>query len=152
MCRIVKPLIILICLAQSIYAKEVYDTVLKVKCFSDAMKVNDITYKDFPTEEISIEIKKIDWNKDSSKPPKWGSMSNIKVRANGNLYDGMLLLSNKDHVAFSLVGGVENERQKPVAYIYELTKTSMEVKKTSVSLFSQTNNRVTSDISYCKKE
>lgn len=140
--------IFLLSSTQVVFAKEVYDTNIKIKCTTDKKKVAD---KDAFGEEVSIDIKKIDWNKDASKPPSWGSMSNIKIKTDGNLYEASLLLSTKQRVAFSYVGGSEKDGESASAQIYELDMAAMEMKRTSVSLFNQTNNKITAGVSYCKK-
>ncbi len=140
--------IFLLSSTQVVFAKEVYDINIKIKCTKDKKKGAD---KEAFSEEVSIEIKKIDWNKDASKPPSWGSMSNIKIKSDGNLYEASLLLSTKQRVAFSYVGGFEMDGESASAQIYELDMAAMEMKRTSVSLFNQTNNKITAGVSYCKK-
>jgi hypothetical protein len=149
MFRILATLLISIGLAQVVLAKEVHNTNLKVKCFNNK---KGLVSKDALAEDISIEIKRIDWNKDASKPPSWGSMSNIKIQTSINLYEASLLLSTKQRVAFSYVEGTEKEGAPTFAQIYELDIEAMEIKKTSVSLFNQSNNKIISSVSYCKKQ
>ena len=97
-------------------------------------------------------IRKIDWNKDTNKPPNLGSMSNIKIQTTSNLREASLLLSTKQRVAFSYVDGSEKEGAPTFAQIYELDIETMEIKKTSVSLFNQSNNKIISSVSFCKKQ
>lgn len=148
MVKFLTSLIVSLIFTQVVFAKEVYDTNIKIKCTTDKKKLAD---KDAFGEEVSIEIKKIDWNKDASKPPSWGSMSNIKIKTDGNSHEASLLLSTKQRVAFSYVGGTEKEGDSASAQIYELDIAAMEMKRTSVSLFNQTNNKITAGVSYCKK-
>lgn len=143
--------LLVIGLAQVVEAKEVYDTNLKIKCSADK-RVLGRDSKDFDFEEISIEIKKIDWNKDASKPPIWGSMQNIKIKKGENSQEASLLLSTKQHIAFSYVENSTKDVGATFAQIYELDVQTMEIKKTSVSLFNQASNKITSSISYCKKQ
>lgn len=138
-------------LSQVAGAKEVYETNLKIKCSGDRGVLGKVL-KNLDYEEISIEIKKIDWNKDASKPPMWGSMQNIKVKKGENSQEASLLLSTKQHIAFSYVENSTKDVGATFAHIYELDVQVMEIKKTSVSLFNQANNNITSSISYCKKQ
>lgn len=133
-------------------AKEVYDTNLKLKCYADKKKLLSAEPKDMTAEDISIEIKKIDWNKDAAKPPIWGSMSNIDIKTDGNTNEASLLLSTKQHVAFSYVSNRQKEGESPFALIYELDLNTIEIKKTSVALFNQAGNKIATRMSYCKKQ
>ena len=152
MLKILAIVLVTVSLTQVVTAKEVYNTNLKLKCAVDKKKFISKDSKETSFEEISIEIKKIDWNKDASKPPNWGSMSNIKIQNNGNLHEASLLLSTKQRVAFSYVDGSEKEGAQTLAQIYELDIEAMEIKKTSVSLFNQSNNKIISSVSFCKKQ
>jgi hypothetical protein len=152
MIKLLSTLFILLCLTQVAIAKEVHDTNLKLKCSTDKKRLAGRESKDASVEEISIEIKKIDWNKDVSKPPNVGSMSNIKIQTASNLREASLLLSTKQRVAFSYVDGSEKEGSPTFAQIYELDIETMEIKKTTVSLFNQSNNKIISSVSYCKKQ
>ena len=79
-------------------------------------------------------------------------MSNIKIQTASNLREASLLLSTKQRVAFSYVDGSEKEGSPTFAQIYELDIETMEIKKTTVSLFNQSNNKIISSVSYCKKQ
>jgi hypothetical protein len=131
-------------------SKEVHDTNLKLSCVADEKNFLSIGAKEVNPEEISIEIKKIDWNKDPARPPSWGSMSNIKIKTDGNAREASLLLSTKQHLAFSYVYNQNKEKELAFAVIYELDLNSLEIKKTSVALFNK-NNNITTGVSYCKK-
>ncbi len=98
-------------------AKEVYDTNLKIKCSSSIKKPLEKNAKEPLSEEISIDVKRVDWNKDASKPPNWGSISNIKIKSNGNLYEASLMLSAKQRMAFSYFEGSEKEDEASFAQI-----------------------------------
>ena len=151
----IKFLIVIFCatgLFQVAIAKEVYDTNLKLKCSADKKKLLGIESKDITSEEISIEIKKIDWNKDAAKPPSWGSMSNIKIKTDGNMTEASLLLSTKQHVAFSYVSNRQKDGESSFALIYELDVNALEIKKTSVALFNQAGNKIVTGVIYCKKQ
>jgi hypothetical protein len=151
MLQLVSFLFVLIGLNQATYSAEVYDTNIKVKCSATKNNFAAKKVKDFSSEEIFIEIKKIDWNKDSSKPPLVGSMSNIKIKIDAHLYEASLLLSTKKHLAFSFVSSSKEVVDATLAHIYELDMEILELKKTSVSLFNQSNKILTS-VSYCKKQ
>ena len=152
MIKLLTLLILLMCFTQVAIAKEVHDTNLKLKCSTDKKRLTGKESKDVSVEEISIEIRKIDWNKDANKPPNLGSMSNIKIQTTSNLREASLLLSTKQRVAFSYVDGSEKEGAPTFAQIYELDIEAMEIKKTSVALFNQSNNKIISSVSYCKKQ
>jgi hypothetical protein len=139
-------------LFQVAIAKEVYDTNLKLKCSADKKKLLNMDSKDMTAENISIEIKRIDWNKDAAKPPSWGSISNIKIKTDGNINEASLLLSTKQHVAFSYVSNRQKDGESPFALIYELDMNAMEIKKTSVALFNQASNKIVTGVSYCKRQ
>ena len=152
MIKLLSTLFFLLCLTPVAIAKEVHDTNLKLKCSTDKKRLASRESKDASAEEISIEIKKIDWNKDANKPPNLGSMSNIKIQTTSNLREASLLLSTKQRVAFSYVDGSEKEGAPTFAQIYELDIETLEIKITSVSLFNQSNNKIISSVSYCKKQ
>lgn len=151
MLKFFTTLIFILGLSQMAISKEVYDANLKIKCF-DKIKNTDKDAQVSIWEEISIEIKKIDWNKDASKPPSWGSMTNIKIKADGSLSEASLLLSTKKHLAFSYVADSQKEGVPAFAKIYELDLAAMEMKKTSVALFNQGNNKSITGVSYCEKQ
>jgi hypothetical protein len=151
MLKFLTAMLLSIGLAQVAAAKEVYDTNLRLKCHTEK-KVLGKDSKDVDFEEVSIEIKKIDWNKDVSKPPNWGSMQNIKIKKGEDSQEASLLLSTKQRIAFSYVESPSKEIGATLAQIYELDMDVMEIKKTSVSLFNQASNKIVTSISYCKKQ
>jgi hypothetical protein len=151
MFKFLTTILLAIGLVQVAGAKEVYDTNLKLKCSADKQVLGKEA-KGFDHEEISIEITKIDWNKDASKPPNWGSMQNIKIQKGEKSQEASLLLSTRQRIAFSYVENSTKELGATFAQIYELDMDVMEIKKTSVSLFNQASNKISSSISYCKKQ
>ncbi len=127
-------------------SKEVFDTNVNLECYAN----KKFTIENFVSSFL-IEVKKIDWNKDSSDPPKWGSSQNIKVKNNGQSNDASLLLSRKKQIAFSFAESYDVESSNTTLYIFELDLDKLEMKKTSISIFSSNNNRINNSILYCKK-
>lgn len=135
-----------------VYAKEVFDTNLKITCSLKNKTTTETSGKNKYEEELEIEVKKIDWNKDASKPPAWGSMSNIKIKLDEKKYEASLLLSTKENIAFSYVNYAnESDADSSVAHLYELNLKKLELKKTSISLFSNSMNSIKNTILICKK-
>lgn len=137
----------------SVLAKEVVDTKLHLSCAGSEFDAEGKPYRAGSTEEIDIEIKKINWNeKDSSKPPAWGSMTNIKIRSGDKTYEGALLRSTRDEVAFSFANDViEKGNGKTLAFIYEVSLPKAELKRTMLTLFGSKSNAFSSTLSKCKK-
>ena len=150
-CKTFCILVLLLSFIQSSPAKEIEEINLKILCAADKLTPINKNSRDINAKEIAVEVKKIDWNKDPSKPPSWGSVSTIKISSDGNVYDAMLLTSKKDYIAFSFVTGNDKDRDQNLAYIFELNLNTMEIKETSLLLFSQTNNKITSNVLFCKR-
>ena len=127
-------------------SKEVFDTNLNLECYAN----KNFTVENFVSSFL-IEVKKIDWNKDPSSPPKWGSSQNIKVKNSGQSNDASLLLSRKKQIAFSFAESNDVESSNTTLYIFELDLDKLEMKKTSISIFSRQNNRINNSILHCKK-
>ena len=130
----------------SVNAKEVVDTNITVDCYANKKFILENFISSFV-----IEIKKIDFNKDSSGPPKWGNMQSIKIKSSGQSNDAALLLSRKTQIAFSYAESNEVQSNNTVLYIFELDIEKLEMKKTSISIFSNQNNRINNSMLYCKK-
>ena len=137
----------------SAVAREVVDTKLHMSCAGSEFDADGKPYSAGSTEEINIEIKKINWNeKDSSKPPAWGSMTNIKIRSGDKTYEGALLRSTRDEVAFSFANDViEKGNVKTLAFVYEVSLPKAELKRTMLTLFGTKSNAFSSTINKCKK-
>ena len=133
-----------------VYAKEVVDTNLNLSCDYinnlNTLKKNNDSIR----ENISIDIKKIDFNKDTAKQPKWGSVQNIKIILDGTTNEASLLLSTKERLVFSFVNqtGIESNN---MAQLYELDTVTLKIKKTSISLFNDSVNSFKNTFFICKK-
>ena len=127
-------------------SKEVFDINLKIECYAN----KKFTVENF-VGSFLIEIKKIDFNKDPSSPPKWGSKQSIKIENSGQSNEASLLLSRKKQIAFSFAESNDVESSNTTLYIFELDLDKLEMKKTSISIFSSVTNRISNSILYCKK-
>ena len=135
-------------LSFSVYAKEVVDTNLNLSCeFVNTSKNNSNSRR----ESIAIDIKKIDFNKDTAKPPKWGSVQNIKITLDGNVNEASLLLSTNERLVFSYVNQTAIESKDNLAKLYELDTATLKMKKTSISLFTDSGNSFKNTFFICKK-
>lgn len=131
--------------AGEVLAKDVYDAKFIISCSIGAHGKNAVV------EEISVEVKKIDWNKDPAKPPQWGSMSGIKVKVAGNEHNASLLISSKNELAFSYA--ISSHGKNPISYasVYELEMPEYQIKKTVITLFSKSNNSIVVSSGACKR-
>ena len=150
---------IMICLLTSISAtpllsfaaKEVVDTKVKLSCSVSGVYADGSAIKTSGVEDISVDIRRINWNKDEpSKPPAWGSVTNIKVTSNGKPYEASLLRSTRDQVAFSFASDTTVDRiEKTLAFTYELTLSKPKLKRTTMSLFSVGSNSISTSEGDC---
>lgn len=137
----------------SVSAKDVVDTKLHLSCANAEFNAEGKKANKGSTEEINIEIKRINWNeKEPTKPPAWGSMSNIKIRSGDKTYDGALLRSTRDEIAFSFTNDViENGNGQTLAFVYEITLPKSELKRTMLTLFGAKSSSLSTAVSKCKK-
>jgi hypothetical protein len=140
-------------LSCSAIAKDVVDTKIHLSCASPEFNAEGKKVNSGATEEIDIDIKRINWNdKEPNKPPAWGSMSNIKIRSGDKTYDGALLRSTRDEVAFSFANDViENGNGKTLAFVYEFSLPKAELKRTMLTLFGTKSTSISTAVSKCKK-
>jgi hypothetical protein len=102
------------------------------------------------SEEIDIEIKKIDFNKGKSgMPPAWGSMSNIFKFVNGVKYEGALISNRKDSVAFEFIEGASDS--ETYLAIYELRLPTLTGRRTVMKIFSNSNSLQVSEINCSRR-
>ena len=138
-------------LSFAVYAKEVFDTNLNLSCEfvnnSNASQNNNVSRR----ESITIDIKKIDFNKDTTKPPKWGSVQNIKISLDGITNEASLLLSTNERLVFSFVNQTAIEGKDNLAQVYELDTVTLKMKKTTISLFTNSGNSIKNTFFICKK-
>ncbi len=134
-------------------AKDVVDTKIRLICASYEFTAEGKKVNTGASEEIDIEIKRINWHdKEPSKPPAWGSMSNIKIRSGDKIYDGALIRSARDEIAFSFANDViENGNGKTLAFIYEFSLPQAELKRTMLTLFGTKSTSISTSVSKCKK-
>lgn len=95
-------------------------------------------------EEISVEVRKVNFNKDNTQKPAWGSVSNTKVKIGGVTHDATLLSTRNGKVALSYVLQPDEKNKTAVAKIYEINLAKMRLKKTSLSLFDEGNHSTSS--------
>lgn len=137
----------------SAHAKDVVDTKIHLSCSSSDFNAEGNKVTNGSTEEIDIDIKRINWNeKEPSKQPAWGSMSNIKIRSGDKTYEGSLLRSTRDEVAFSFTNDViENGNGRTLAFVYEITLPKTELKRTMLTLFGTKSSSFATVVGKCKK-
>lgn len=102
-------------------------------------------------EEIKVEVRRINFNKDSTKKPVWGSVSDTKVKIGGVTHDATMLFNEKGKVALSYVLQPDEKNKTAVAKIYEINLAKMRLKKTSLSLFDEGNHSVSSIEMSCSR-
>lgn len=141
-------------LAPQSYSKEsVVDTKVKLSCSISGWFPDGTRVKGSGAEEISIEIQRINWNKDTpAKPPAWGSMTNIKVKSNSKDYEASLLRSNKEQVAFSFSTDAKFDGvDQTLLLVYEIRLDKLKLKRTVMTLFSNGNDVTQSNEGSCSK-
>lgn len=150
--RIIICSLIALSLPVSVWAaktKDVYDTHVKLTCSSTSPNSVDKRIKPKDSEKISIDVKKINWNKDDpSKPPLWGSSSQITVTKNDDESSASLIKSTKDKIAFVYS---TDTGSSPKLYVYELNLDNLKYKRTEMSIFTSGSNSVVSSEGKCSK-
>lgn len=144
--------IFLLCLPVSVFAaksKEVVDTKEKLYCSTSSPESVSKRIKPKDVETISIDVKKINWNKDDpSKPPQWGSSSQITITKDGDESSASLIKSTKDKIAFVYS---TDTGSSPKLYVYELNLDNLKYKRTEMSIFTSGSNSVASSEGKCSK-
>lgn len=145
-----------LCLPITVFAgksKDVVDTKEKLYCSTSSPESVSKRIKPKDTETISIDIKKINWNKDDpSKPPLWGSSSQITVTKDGVESSASLIKSTKDLLAFDYaIDGDVSIKQPTKLYVYEINLDNLKYKRTEMTIFNQGSNSVTSFDGKCSK-
>jgi hypothetical protein len=127
-------------------AKDVVDTNVVLSCAVSGLYADGTRIKTSGVEEISIEIKKINWNaNEPSKPPAMGSMSNIKVKSGNKLHEASLLKSTKNRVAFSFAIDTEIDKTpQTLLFTYEISLETLKIRRTVLTLFTTGANSVMS--------
>lgn len=120
--------IVVLSLSYPCSARNVEEIKVRLRCVSDASLTQRAETGGERISEIYIEVQKINWNEDSSKPPLWGSVNKVEVTVNGNKQTGSLLMNLRDRAAFSLTN-------ESVAQIYEMDLSGMVFKRTTIALF-----------------
>ena len=135
-------------------AKDVVDTKVSLSCSVSGVYADGAKIKTSGVEEISIEIKRINWNeKEPAKPPAWGSMSNIKLKSGGKSYEASLLNSTKDRVAFSFASEADIDRTpQTLSLTYEIYLDKLKLRRTVMTLFSTGANSVSSSEGDCTRQ
>ncbi len=129
-------------------AKDVVNTKLQLSCTVSGIYPDGVKAKPGAKEEIGIEISRLNFNADTpSKPPAWGSMSNIKIISNGKKFEASLLQSTKETVAFSFAN--EIDPKQTVSLTYEIWLDTLRVKRTVMTLFSTEGNSIQSSEGIC---
>ena len=118
-------------------AEDFVDTNIKLSCAASGFYADGSRIRKATSEDISVEIRRINWNdKEPAKPPAWGSITNIKVQSNGKTYDGSLLRSSKDKIAFSFANDVTRHGVAlTLALIYEIRLNSHGKKRQGRSFY-----------------
>ena len=135
-------------------AKDVVDTKANLSCSVSGVYADGSKIKTSGVEEISIEVKRINFSKDDpSSPPKWGSMSNIKLKSGGKSYDASLLKSTKDQIAFGFASEADIDKTpQTLAFTYEISLDKLKLRRTVMTLFSTGANSVLSSEGDCTKQ
>ena len=135
-------------------AKDVVDMKVNLSCSVAGVYADGAKIKTSGVEEVSIDIKKINWNeKEPTKPPAWGSISNTKLKSNGKSYDASLLKNSKDKIAFSLVSEADIDRTpQTLSFTYEISLDKLKLRRTVMTLFSTGANSVSSSEGDCTRQ
>ncbi len=135
-------------------AKDVVDTKVNLSCSVSGVYADGTKIKTSGVEEISIEVKRINWNeKEPGKAPAWGSMSNIKLKSGGKSYDASLLKSTKDQIAFSFASEADIDKTpQTLSFTYEISLDKLKLRRTVMTLFSTGANSVLSSEGDCTRQ
>lgn len=139
----------------SAYAvKDVVDTNIELVCTTSGYYADGQKIVGTGIEKISIEVKRINFRKDDpTKPPLWGSMSNIKIKSGSSQVEANLIKSEKSRIAFGYTNDLMTEGDSRTEFnIYEISLDSMTSRKTALTLFSKGSNSITSYDGKCKKQ
>lgn len=143
------------CAASPIWAaKDVVDTKVNLSCAVSGVYADGTKIKTSGAEEISIEVKRINWNeKEPSKAPSWGSMSHIKLKSGGKSYEASLLKSTKDQIVFSFASEADIDKTpQTLSFTYEISLDKLKLRRTVMTLFSTGANSVLSSEGDCTKQ
>lgn len=134
--------------------KDVVDTKLNLSCAVSGIYADGTKIKTSGVEEIGIEIKRINFSKDdSSSPPKWGSMSTVKVKSGGKSYDASLLISTKDRIALDFTSEADIDKAPQTLLLtYEISLDKLKLRRTVMTLFSTGANSVLSSEGDCSRQ
>ncbi|MDP2793804.1 MAG: hypothetical protein Q8O25_06965 [Sulfurisoma sp.] len=90
------------------------------------------------TEEISIEIRRVNLNeKEPAKPAVWGASSDIRVTSNGRTREAALLRSATEQVVFAYASdALVDGAGQTLALTYEIHLDRLRLKRTVMALFS----------------
>lgn len=135
-------------------SKDVVDTDTHLICTTGGYYADGQKIVGTGVEKFSIEVKRLNFRKDEpTKPPLWGSMSNIKVTSGSRQTEANLIKSEKNRIAFAYSNDVSvDEDTKSELYVYEIRLDSMKSKKSVISLFSKNSNSMTVYEGVCKKQ
>jgi hypothetical protein len=103
-------------------AKDVVDTNVKLVCAVAGTYVDGSRIRTSGVEEISIEIKR-------------GAASNIRIKSNQKTYQGSLLRSTRDQVAFGFAGDTSIDNVT-LSFVYEISLDKLKLRRTVMPLFS----------------
>jgi hypothetical protein len=95
-------------------------------------------------EEIIIDVRRINFAKEPNQKPNWGSVSNTKVKVGSITHEATVVLNQKGRVVLSYVLLPDDKNRVPVAKVYEINLEKMRLKKTSLSLFDEGTQNVSS--------
>lgn len=128
-------------------SKETNEISDKFLCGVGNEKINVKNY----SEEIIIDVRKINFAKEPNQKPNWGSVSNTKVRIGSATYEATVLLNQKGRVVLSYVLLLDDKNRVPMVKLYEINLEKMRLKKTSLSLFDEGTHNVNSIDMSCSR-
>lgn len=134
-------------------AKDVTDTQANLSCTTAGHYADGKKIKGTGIERISVDIKRINWNKDEPrKAPAWGSMSNIKVKSGTKDVEANLVKSEPQKVAFAFSNDAEIDGDKRTELvIYEISLDSLKSRRSVMTIFSQGSNSLVAYEGNCVK-
>jgi hypothetical protein len=129
-------------------SNDVIDLVLAcsvTKSYMDGAKINGSG-----VEIIKIENRKINFNKDDSKTPKFGAVSKVTIKSGANEISGNLLKKDQGQILVTFVndfateGGVEKK-----LFIFEIEVEKLKVRRTVMPLFAKKMNKAENSVGNC---
>lgn len=119
------------------FALDAVNTSIKLNCSVSGLYADGARIAGTGTEDISIDIRRANLNeKEPSRPAVWGTVSDIRINANGRTLEGALLKGAADRVAFAYASdAIVDGASQTLALNYELRLDTLRLKRTVMTIF-----------------